>query len=236
MLYPQVPHQLKEKVATQFGFDIKVLSASHRREAEGEENRFTRLDVVAQFIRDFSRLGSLDQPDDYFEGTMSIGAAFFPHNAPMFVYFGGQTDRTHVGLWGSLKHVIGHSAAPSGQIYGSSVLDAMWHLIRDLDHDFQPSSPSESARLQQLALRARICIAENTKNGFSLLGEHWWALLHTVNSYTRREPQQRVEFMAKRLLECTVSGQTFVVGTPLYVALADSPDEPTGGSEGASNL
>lgn len=225
MLYPQVPHQLKDKVATQFGFDLKVLSASRRSETEREENRITRLETVVQFIRDYGRLGSLDLPDDYFEGAMSMGTACFPDSAPMFVYFGGKAEKTSVGLWGSLKHVLGQSGLNPGPIPSSSLArDAIWHLIRGLEHDFQPASPSDSARLNTLEQSAHKWIAMSV-NSFQIPPDKWWGLIHTANFETGLQPQQSVEFLAKRLLEHTESGYRVVLGTPLYIALADSPDE-----------
>ena len=89
MLYPQVPHPVKEKVATQFGFDLKFVAASRRTEADREENRISRLEVVTQFIREFGNLGSLSRTDDYVEDVMSMRTTCFPNRDPMFVYFGG---------------------------------------------------------------------------------------------------------------------------------------------------
>jgi len=227
MLYPQVPHQLKKKIATQFGFDVKILSASRRSETEPEENRITRLETVEQFIREFGRLGSLQRPDDYFEGVMSMGTACFPDIEPMFVYFGAQAESTTVGLWGSLRHLVGQSGLNPGSIPSSSLArDAIWHLIRGLEHDFEPASASESAKVKVLEREAKKWISQRV-NSFEIRPERWWELLYIANFETGLQPQQYVEFLAKRLLEHTESGHRVILGTPLYVALADSSAEET---------
>ncbi len=70
MLFPQVPHEIKKKVATEFGFDLKFLSAKRKAESESEENRITRLEVVAEYLRKSGKVGSVDEPDDYIADTL----------------------------------------------------------------------------------------------------------------------------------------------------------------------
>ncbi len=72
MLFPQVPHDIKKTVATKFGLDIKLFSASRKTETESEENRITRLEAVLEFIREYGNLGSTDDPDDYFEDVLPM--------------------------------------------------------------------------------------------------------------------------------------------------------------------
>ena len=224
MLYPQVPHPVKEKVATQFGFDLKFLSASRRTEADREENRISRLEVVTQFIRDFCKLGTLDQPDDYIEDAMSMRTTCVPDNNPLFVYFGGNINKTYVGLWGSLKHVIGNSGVDHSLTVSSSLArDALWYLITGLEDDFTPTSPSDSARLE--AYERRMDIFRGMRiNAFAAPPESWGGLIMIANSDMNSHPEQRVEFMAKRLLEQhdSEAGYRFLLATPLYIALTDS--------------
>src|SRR5687768_4399156 len=72
MLLAQIPHDAKQRLATEFRFDLKLLSAARKTETESEDNRFTRLDAVVTFIREFGNLGTVDAPDEYFEGSLEM--------------------------------------------------------------------------------------------------------------------------------------------------------------------
>jgi hypothetical protein len=70
MLFPQVPHDIKKKVATEWKMDLKLLSASRRTETESDDNRVARLETVIDFIREYGNLGSVDAPDEYIQDTL----------------------------------------------------------------------------------------------------------------------------------------------------------------------
>ncbi len=53
MLLPQVPHHAKKKTSTELGFDLKVLSAKYKSEAETDSDRISRLEAVVDFIREY---------------------------------------------------------------------------------------------------------------------------------------------------------------------------------------
>jgi hypothetical protein len=116
MLFPQVPHDIKKKVALEFKMDLKLLSAARKTETETEDNRIARLETVADFIRQYGRVGSVDQPDEYIDDSMMLKWGDYAPNwdekSPV-VYYGGETDRTIVGLGGSSKHIIGNQGDTS---------------------------------------------------------------------------------------------------------------------------
>src|SRR5260370_39193076 len=94
MLFPQVPHDIKKKVATEFGIDLKFLSAKRKAEAEPEENRITRLEVVAEFIRKSGNVGTVDEPKEYVSDTLQLRTARIEE----FLYLTGRTDKTSFGM------------------------------------------------------------------------------------------------------------------------------------------
>ena len=59
MLFPQVPHQIKKKTASEFKLDLKLFSASRKSETETEVSNIARLEAVVEFIRGFGNLGTL---------------------------------------------------------------------------------------------------------------------------------------------------------------------------------
>jgi len=107
MLFPQVPHDIKKKVATEWKMDLKVLSASRKTETETDDNRIARLETVVDFIRQYGNVGSVDEPDQYIEDTLTMrwGPYGSSQNPPVF--FSGQTEGTLFGLGGSMQHLIG---------------------------------------------------------------------------------------------------------------------------------
>ena len=84
MILPQVPHETKRKIATQLGFDFKILKAGRKAEQETEENRITRLESVLSFIREFGNVGTVDNPDQFIEDSapMMQGGPFTSSMTP----------------------------------------------------------------------------------------------------------------------------------------------------------
>ena len=72
MLFPRVPHDITERVALEFKMDLKLHAARPETEAEGGDNRIARLETVVRFIRERGNIGTVDEPDEYFEGSLSM--------------------------------------------------------------------------------------------------------------------------------------------------------------------
>jgi hypothetical protein len=70
MLVAQIPHETKRKIANELGIDIKIFKATRKSESEVEENRITKLEAVVKYIREWGNLGSIEEPDQYFEDTL----------------------------------------------------------------------------------------------------------------------------------------------------------------------
>jgi hypothetical protein len=205
MLLPQIPHETKKKIATELGFDLKIFKASRKSEEEIEDNRISRLEAVVAFLRDYGNLGSVDEPDDFFEGDQEMSMA----QDPSGVLFTSLDEDLALCLAGSTKHLIGNYAAGNGSammsismgIYGALREYEKKGELSDSQQQFDPS-----------------------------------IAVHRVAEEFNRDagvPRQRVEFIAKRLLHKQVSipdhrnpgkekfGGQVLLGTPLYMALAD---------------
>ena len=55
MLLPQIPHDIRKKVATEWKLDLKVFGSTRKEEHETEDNRIARLEAVSSFIEEFYR-------------------------------------------------------------------------------------------------------------------------------------------------------------------------------------
>ncbi|GAA4590542.1 hypothetical protein BJY16_009268 [Actinoplanes octamycinicus] len=109
MLLPQVDPGFGGKRESEVGISLKIFSAKHKVETP-QSQRVTRLERVVRYLDDFADVGTIDEPGQYFRGRMTMRWGQL-HDATHGVYFGGHTDRTVVGLGGSIGHVIGSSAA-----------------------------------------------------------------------------------------------------------------------------
>lgn len=213
MLFPQVPHDIKKKVATEWKMDLKLLSASRRVETEGEDNRIARLETVVDFIREYGNIGTVDEPDEYIEDTLQMRWGPFMENleeTPV-VYFGGETEKTFVGLGGSMHNVIGN-AGPSNANSRSATPALLDFLYRELNINkpidlFSDEPDFYREYLKEVATPSEcVALAATSLHG----------------------PEQNVEFLAKRLAYGPVDRSEdpdrkpfALLATPLYVAMAD---------------
>jgi hypothetical protein len=105
MLLPQIPHEVKKKVATEFGFDLKILTAKRTVERKGEDDRISRLETVLQFIRQYGNCGTIDNPDEYIDDSEDMW--FGNYDLADVAYFTGKRAETVFGLCGSGRHLLG---------------------------------------------------------------------------------------------------------------------------------
>ena len=213
MLFPQVPHDIKKKVALEFKMDLKLLSASRKTETETEDNRIARLETVVDFIRQYGDVGSVDDPGEYVADclTMRWGSYGDSLEDSPVVYFGGTTEKTIVGLGGSMKHLLGSAVESHPHSYSARPF-LMKYLVKDL----QIRLPDEDEQL----LQAR-CECEPQFDPI-------WAV--DLATTQMKGPEQRVEFLAKRLAcgpairsitKASTRDRNVLLATPIYVAMGE---------------
>jgi hypothetical protein len=204
MLLPQIPTEVKKKIATEFKIDFKILSASRKAESEiVAENRVTRLEAVCDFIQEFGNVGSVAQPDEYIFDAIHLRMGVTDEQN--FVYFCGHKEYTTVVLGGSSKHLVGAEEYPPGTCnykHNSSLPRILEYVGTILKGNGIEKSNDTIHLLKYIT-------------GFSSL----------IDS-----PRQRFEFLAKSLFYDSNAGGSNIpvlIGSPLYVALAiDSHIQP----------
>ena len=173
-----------------------------------------KLDAVLTKLEKAGRIGTIDEPKEYFAGAMSMrwGPCVFPglperltSTSSPLVYFGGATETTVVGLGGSAKHVIGEVGSTKAGLH-SCLPRFIFQLRQELGEslDFKLKSMDDDQ-----------------------------ATLMAVHEATMRArgPSQELEFVAKRLAYGSLPAPWFperkpgdkekiLVGTPLYVAMS----------------
>jgi hypothetical protein len=204
MLFPQVPHEVKARVASEFGIDLKIFVAKRKSESETEENRISRLEAVVAFIRDFGNLGSVQKPDEYIEDTMKMRMSLHASKEGQLVYFGGKELNTFVGLGGSVGHIVGPDIKlPDVQPHRPSSLAGMVYILGPLAKNDEIQSD----------------LTDRVSNSVLLMTQYAEGIDENLN------------FMAKRLMynpsymehdyKTKPKRRKVLVGSPLYVAKMD---------------
>lgn len=181
----------------------------------GTGNRFTRLEEVVRFLLEFGDVGDVDEPGQFFGGTLPMRWGPYPTPDSSLLYFGGRTQQTIVGLGGSVRHALDRvpqvpdATGPGGRSLSASVLPS---LLDGLASD-RP----------EVHRRAERAIADAESEALQLVRESH----DTLSNDPIRYPRQQLEFVAKRLLwgPDSRSGDrpetTILLGSPLYVAVVD---------------
>ncbi len=203
MLYSQIPLPPWERIATTLTIGYDKLSMSV---LGGSSNRtlFSKLSVVVDYINSNFEVGSIDEPRAYFGGTLPMGWGQFGSESNRIIFFGGSTDRTRVGLGGSVKHVIEGHELSDVHIGSNSWMDLASVLREELDDPLQ---------FQDLPIEPDLALA---------------AVSIGVHEVTRVGADQPVQFLARKQhvrdypeLKERNQPHRIVLGTPIYVALAD---------------
>jgi hypothetical protein len=216
MLLPQVPHEIRKKVAVEFKTDIKIFSASRKTETESDDSRIARLETVLEFLREYGKVGTVEQPDDYIEDIVDMRwGPYASTGNDSIVYFGGDVGTTAIGLAGSMRHVIGNvgSGSPTVASLTPFIVKVLVDELGLQPPEIHPSLMNRSD-VHTLPFEAVTLANENMSRGMT-------------------GPTQRLEFMAKRLLDserdlqpddrpsALQNSKRVLLGTPLYVAMVE---------------
>jgi hypothetical protein len=214
MLFAQISRNILKKISADLNINLGVVSVSLK-EKQSEQTRFDKVNVVSNYINNHLEVGSIDSPQSYFKGTMPMkwGPIFDTGPYHDLVYFAGKTERTSLGLAGSMWHVIG---SPKGS--GSWGLPSGGHFILKALREFSSD------------------IGISTDNTDPIPDSYYTDPEHKGDLYDIdiarqlvRGPEERLEFLARRLVEGTLDYKTtdfplaphVLLGSPIYVAYTD---------------
>ena len=207
MLFAQIPKELLSELAGELKVNLGVVSVSLKQDSP-EETRYSKLAIVRQYIEKHAEVGTIDDPKDYFAATVIAkwGPLSGEGVSSEIVYFGGVTSHTVFGLGGSLSHVVGARSEGKTQLYSTAP-----YLLLALSQA-DPKVAEDVAK--DVGLRRGPASQD--------------FVMHAVRLATERltGPEQRLEFLAKRLVEASSDDprsamRTTLLGSPIYVALAD---------------
>ncbi|QEU91211.1 DUF7019 family protein [Streptomyces kanamyceticus] len=203
MLYGQIPTKLLKRLAVEAKVDLKVLSVAVQ-SPRAEATTYDRLDIVEAYLEREFDVSWMTEPRPWFRGDLGLRIAGYGSPAgPTFMT--GREGDTVIALVGSAQHLIGQRTAPDTIQNAYSNLPSLFQLVRD-DAQANGRPVDEDAAMGQV-----LTFSESL----------------TV-------PPVYAEFLARRLVSGTVTGRDgrdvhVVIGTPLYVAMADEdPDQGRG--------
>jgi hypothetical protein len=213
------------KVTTELKTDLKLLSRT--RKTERNQSRYAALEKVSEFILRFGNVGAVDEPAEYVFDTLNLKWGPYGITKTVsnpLVFFAGATDQTVVGLGGSRKHVLGEEGTVIAGAASGTALFARY-LLEALELS------TENLRLYN-TLKADT--AHRTQ-GFAPDNQEYIDLT-AFSAYSMEGPSERLEFLAKTLLQGQLSeddfwkskglaGKRVLMATPLYVARVDVPKE-----------
>ena len=180
---------------------VNMLYAQGGRGTDARQDPVGKLDAVLADLARAGRIGTVDEPKEYFSGAMPMrwGPCAFPFAPELtpspLVYFGGSTEKTIVGLGGSAKHVIGEVGPAAARPHS-----ALPYFILRLRQELGESLPIPLANSHEELSLIAVLVATRGMKG----------------------PSQELEFVAKRLAygPCKDVKEMVLVGTPLSVAMS----------------
>ena len=232
MLWPQLPPHEIELIATKLGIDAK------------ETSSLTRVKIVSHYIENYLECGTVEKPAIYFSGILPMMSTVILHNNYAYVYFGAKTNHFQlpdefesvmnyraVALVGSPKHILGYSRNwgisdsfffTNGFYSMSSIMDilteyAFGPIESKKTSQLDLPTVRQSRRSQYVPIPSYKAGSETSQKRF-IQDDTVTSLIYHINAQCHSSASfQKVKFVAKRLYQDTYS----VIGTPIYVALAD---------------
>ncbi|MEV0118601.1 SAVMC3_10250 family protein [Streptomyces sp. NPDC050844] len=200
MLYEQIPPKLLKRLAVEAKVDLKVLSLAVQSARAETTSTYERLDIVESYLEREFDVSWMTEPRPWFRGDLGLRIAGYGSPAgPTFMT--GREGDTVVALIGSGHHLIGQRTAPDTIEAAFSNLPSLFQLARESAPTHGRHADEEEAMRQVLLFSESLMV-----------------------------PPVYGEFLARRLVHGTVTGGDgrelqIVIGTPLYVAMADEDQE-----------
>lgn len=207
MLFGQIPPKLLSVLRAEVKVDLKVVGLTVQKDRT-EADMYGRLAIVETYLDRNHDISWMTEPSAWFRGECELRTSGYGASPDGPVLMTGQDGGTVVALIGSARHLHGQRMSPESSAVGHSMLPALFRLVRQAVDDRLLTAPGgipgrESPSEKEQMLRQVVRL------GRGLPG-----------------PGEPCEFLARRLLSGVVTDAqgrqlNVVVGTPLFVALAD---------------
>jgi hypothetical protein len=68
---------IKQKSSWEFKLDLKLFSVVRKTERDEDLHQIRKLEKVVDFVRQYGRVGTIDNPDEYVTGSLEMGWRVF---------------------------------------------------------------------------------------------------------------------------------------------------------------
>lgn len=202
MLFNQISSKFSNilrQILIELRIDLKLLTLKIN--SQDKENRILRLKAIVRFLEKQNKVGNVDDPNEYIQDVIPMTWKIHPTH-PNAVCFYGKTEKSIIGLGGSLKHVIDQKKIEtdsSGMSWNITFQKKLWDELNF-------NEPISS-------------FFKNEEVGSSSFDAIYFA------RYEEETPnlEHKLEFFAKRLAYRRQNSKekAIIMASPLYVALAD---------------
>ena len=206
ILYPQILKTILDNIDDESNINAGFSNTLTANPDSGK-TLYDKLDLVSSYLEKEGSIGTVDSPKQYFKGILPMRwGPYGRDEKSQLVYFGGITDAgTVLGLGGSMDHVL-EKERGSSHAHSHSLSFAIANkLSEELDI---PGTPKDKYEI------------EGVSRTFALNDESY---LESVSLATDQMegPLQNLEFLAQKLIAGGGDDRRVVLGTPIYVAVAE---------------
>jgi hypothetical protein len=226
MLYEQIDAATKKRMAKEIKIDLKFVNVTLRDSENATASRSAKLQIVERYVDTYHNVGSVGRPGtEFFKGQLDMEWGWALENG---VWFSGVDSKNLqiVVLGGSRYHMLGEQESYLRTSGSSSSLPVIVEALAEevlSFHDVQ--LPTQYAyqgedlvefMFRELASASDIGLSRGLRRDLR-------------RRYPRIYLKQRFDFYAIPLLEMNFKMLNYsihaVLGTPLYVALAQRPGD-----------
>jgi hypothetical protein len=205
MLSAQIPQGLRDRIAAELSINVQVFALTLK-QAPSDTNRYSKLNLVVNYIEKHEPVGTVDEPQVFFRGKLPLYWGPIGEEQQDIIYFGANLPDLTFGLVGSRHYTIGSGGTPvaiSPSVYPN--------VLQSIDVETLP------------ALAAAASLAERY--------QRFGSIMDYVNRSLEEESlPEDFEFLAIRLLRWPNASaapvghaefdqqKPFLLGSPIYVA------------------
>jgi hypothetical protein len=207
MLSQQIPRKFLEDFSGEIGVNFGILKASVK-DKGFSSNRISKLEAIVRYINKTQNVGDVFKPGTYFKGILKMHSTIEQgHEIVLFGWSKEDSGRKwknfYLLLTGSLSNLIG--------MENSGNIPQSWFVGEVIDrlHDM---------RLKQIELEKRIISEESINSTDDKMKEY----LEDIKCWAsfRLGPIQKYEFLALTMVFERSGDNIFLLGSPIYVAMA----------------
>lgn len=186
--------RLTGKLMLNFGF----LSTEFNQDKENL-SVYEKTALIEQALENKGKVGTPHEPKGYFAGEMPLKYGVIINYASGLSFFGEKFDEGTVVLIGSPQSMVG----------GELKIDAAKEGLRSFDY--------YTMRFLNYSLESKLVLKDKPLKNFN----ESFALSTDAAIDSIKLPSKEMKFLAKTIYKGTRNGKPFVVGTPIYVSLAE---------------